>query len=193
MAVVLALISLALGFHSVVGELYGEYLPEPRLVWDYLNWLIGVGVVVALVFHFRRKRALDRQPHGDDVSVEYLSTNLMLFAAIFLTLWFFANWFEVMNINDNTPLDVVGFVWIAFNASFVLLAAVTAWLMWQTPSEAVESLDNSLPSPYSPAGAETGPVSAGQSSTAGAQGGVERAIPAENPSGDPSEPGARLR
>lgn len=131
LAVVLALISLSLGVHFVAGEIYGLYMAEPDLVWDYLNWFIAFGVVVTLVYQYRRKRALDRQQHDDSVTFNYLSTNLMLFAAMFLTLWFFANWFEELSMDDEAARAVVGFIWIGFNASFVVLGGLTAWQLWR--------------------------------------------------------------
>ena len=132
LAVILALICLSLGFHFVAGEIYGTYLAEPHLVWDYLNWLTAFGVVVTLVYHYRRKRALDRQQHDDSVSFNYLSTNLMLFAAMFLTFWFFANWFEELNVNSQVDGTVVGFIWISFNVIFAVLGGLTAWRLWQS-------------------------------------------------------------
>ncbi len=136
LAGVLAVISLALAFHFVAGEIYGGYLSQPDLVWDYLNWLTALGIVVTLVHHFQRKRAFDRQHQEDDVSVGYLSTNLWLFVAMFLALWFFANWFEELNSNGNASGTVVGFIWIAFNASFVVLGSVTAWQLWNEGNDA---------------------------------------------------------
>jgi len=130
LAVILALISLSLGVHFVAGEIYGLYMAEPGLVWDYLNWPIAFGVVVTLVYQYGRKRALDRQQHDDSVSFNYLSTNLMLFAAMFLSLWFFANWFEELSMDDEASSAVVGFIWIGFNASFVVLGGLTAWQLW---------------------------------------------------------------
>ncbi len=134
LAVILALISLTLGVHFVAGEIYGAYLAEPHLVWDYLNWLTAFGVVVTLVYHYRKKRALDRQQQDDSVSFNYLFTNLTLFAAMFLTFWFFANWFEELAMNSDTATTVVGFIWITFNASFVILGSLTAWQLWQNDS-----------------------------------------------------------
>ena len=105
-----------------------------------LTGLTALGVVVILVYHYRRKRELDRQQYDDSVSFNYLSTNLKLFAAMFLTLWFFANWFEELTMSDETASAVVGFVWIAFNASFVVLGSVTAWQIWRDePGERLET------------------------------------------------------
>ena len=130
LAVFLAVISLVLGIHFVAGEIYGAFLAQPHLVWDYLNWMTAIGILVALVHHFQRKRAFDRQHQEDDVSVGYLSANLWLFAAMFLALWFFANWVEELSSSESTSGTVAGFIWIAFNASFVVLGSVTAWQLW---------------------------------------------------------------
>ncbi len=139
LAIILAMISLALGTHFVAGEIYGVYVAGSHLVWDYLNLFIAFAVVVTLAYHYNRKRSLDRQHRDDSVSFNYLATNFMLFAAMFLTFWFFANWFEELNTNGEPPGAVVGFVWIAFNASFVILGGITAWQLWQNDTGTEES------------------------------------------------------
>ena len=153
-AAVLAIISVAVAIHSIVGEIYSVYWSDSHLLWDYLNWFIALAMLVALVFHFRRKRAFDRRNRDEDVTLGYLSTNFLLFATMFLALWFFANWFEELNSGGNTPGTVVGFVWIGFNASFVVLAAVTAWLLWNT-EEGSRSGEVAAPAGDSPAGTES--------------------------------------
>ena len=174
LAAILALISLALAVHFVAGELYGIYLSGSHLVWDYLNMLIGLGVVVTLAHHFRRKRAFDRRYQGDNVTVGYLSTNLLLFVSIFLTLWFFANWFEELNINENTSQTVVGFIWIAFNACFVLLGTLTAWQLWNEPYEDAATLDSVGPHPDSGLNAQSDLAFAGQTGSTAAMESAER-------------------
>lgn len=156
LAVILGLISLSLGVHFVAGEIYGLYMEEPNLVWDYLNWLIAFGVVVTLVYHYRRKRALDRQQHDDSVTFNYLSTNLMLFAAMFLNLWFFANWFEELTMDEEAARTVVGFIWIGFNASFVVLGGLTAWQLWHGGPGQDERTRAQLTRPESPLATPSG-------------------------------------
>ena len=144
LAAMLALISLALAIHFVGSELYGAYLAQPHLVWDYLNWLTALGIVVTLVHHFQRKRAFDRSRQDDAVTFSYLSTNLLLFGAMFLALWFFANWFEELAINDESSMTVIGFIWITFNACFVVLGSISAWQLWHQGYDAGESEGNTL-------------------------------------------------
>ena len=148
LAVILGLISLSLGVHFVAGEIYGAYLSVPHLVWDYLNWLTAFGVVATLAYHYRKKRALDRQQHDDTVNFNYLSTNLTLFAAMFLAFWFFANWFEELSTNGQTASTVVGFIWVAFNASFVILSGFTAWQLWRDESVRDEETEANISRPH---------------------------------------------
>ena len=163
LAVILALISLSLGFHFVAGEIYGVYLAQPGLVWDYLNWLIAFGVIVTLVYHYRKKRALDRQQDDDSVSFSYFSSNLLLFAAMFLAFWFFANWFEVLSSNSDASRTVVGFIWITFNASFSVLGGLTAWQLWQDDPDRNEGAGTEITHPGSLLVSPSGLVVEGQS------------------------------
>ena len=130
LAVVLAITSLGIAIHFVAGELYGAYLSQPHLVWDYLNWLTAFAVAIAVVYHYLRRRNLGRAHDNQDVSLGYVTTNFLLFASVFLALWFFSNWSAELNEKDDTPGAVIGFVWISFNACFVVLAGVTAWQLW---------------------------------------------------------------
>ena len=151
LAVVIGLTAAALAIHSIAGEIYGLYLAQSNQVWGYLNWFLGLGMVIALVYHFGRKRALDRSHQDDNVTMAYLTTNFLLFASVFLTLWFFANWFTVLGPNESLPGTLVGFVWISFNALFVPLGLVTAWMLWRHPLGEVAAPDASEVVPASTA------------------------------------------
>lgn len=140
LAAVLGLTSLALAVHSVAGEIYGVYLENSHVVWDYLNWFLGLGILIALVYHFRRKRAFDRRQSDDGMSFNYLWTNLLLFSSMFLALWFFANWFEELSYSADSGRMAMGFVWLGFNASFVVLGGITAGQLWQDGGDSAESV-----------------------------------------------------
>lgn len=135
-AAVLAIISAAVAVHFIAGEIYGVYWSDSNVVWDYLNWFIALAILVSLVVHFRRKRAYDRRNPEENVTLAYLSTNILLFATMFLALWFFANWFEQLNADENTSATLMSFIWTGFNASFIVLAAITAWLLWNAAEDA---------------------------------------------------------
>lgn len=174
-AALLAIISVAVAVHFIVGEIYSVYWSDSHVVWDYLNWLMALAILVSLVFHFRRKLACDRRNRDENVTLGYLATNLLLFATMFLALWFFANWFEELNADRNTSSTVVGFVWIGFNASFIVLAAVTAWLLWNTGEEDLSG-ETEAPAGGSPLAVQTVQAVQAVSPTAGSS-----AMPSEMP------------
>ena len=93
------------------------------------------------------------------MTLEYLWTNLLLFTSLVLALWFFANWFEELNLNESTSRTVMGFIWLVFNGAFVALGAVTAWQLWQgdvgADSASAASLERGEANPMPPAGAAT--------------------------------------
>ncbi len=136
LGVILALIALAVVAHYAVGELYGGLLPQPGLVWDILNWFMAGGVLVALACQYRAKRALARGPGSRGVNGEYLTTNLLLFAAIVLTLWFFRNWFDNLIVGAGTQEDTILFIWQIVNPLFVLVTGATAAQLWRRPGNA---------------------------------------------------------
>ena len=156
LAGVLALTSLGIAIHFVAGELYGAYLSQPHLVWDYLNWLTAFAVAISVVYHYLRRRNLGRAQDNQDVSLGYVTASFLLFASVFLALWFFSNWSAELNEKDDTPGAVIGFVWISFNACFVVLAGVTAWQLWSDEGAATAAV-----APYDLAG-ESGGSDRGQ-------------------------------
>ena len=184
LAVALAAVTLALGIHFVGGELYGGLLPEPHLIWDYLNWPTALGILVTLVYHFQRKREFDRRRQDDNISFAYLTRNFLLFAAMFLSIWFFANWFEELNASSDTPGAVVSFVWIGFNASFMILGSITAWQLWNGEEEQGEGYPASGPA----APADPGTAARPDDGQPGVGSPRELAF-SRSPEGEPSGPG----
>ena len=128
--VILAAIALAVAFHALVGEFYGSLLPRPGMVWDILNYFMAGGVLVALVHHFRAKRALDRKETDGGINSEYLMTNLLFFAAVILSIWFFRNWFDNIVVGDGRQGDTIRFIWQVVNPLFVVVMGATACQLW---------------------------------------------------------------
>ena len=176
LAVILALTSLSVAVQFIAGEIYGVFWSDSHIIWTYLNWAIALGLVVALVFHFRRKRAYDLQNRDDSVSFNYLSSNLLLFSSLFLSLWFFANWFEDLNIDHSSPTPVLDFVWVTFNACYIVLAAITAWQLWRPWGKSGSTESASPPAaPESSVQASVAGSDAGLQPTAGNPTTLERA------------------
>ena len=128
--VILAAIALAVAFHALIGEFYGGLLPRPGMVWDILNYFMAGGVLVALVHHFRAKRALDQGETDGGINSEYLMTNLLFFASVILSIWFFRNWFDNIVVGDARQGDTIRFIWQVVNPLFVVVMGATACQLW---------------------------------------------------------------
>ena len=130
-ALYLIVVAAAAGVHWIITPLYdnssGEYP-----VWVILNWFMASTVIVALDRNVRSKLALrDGDPEAP-LTGRRIQVNLLFYATIVLTLWFFWNWFY--GFFPNNEPDVVGLVhlemWAFINPLFVLTIGVTGFSLW---------------------------------------------------------------
>ena len=126
----LAVVAAAVVAASLLGEFYGEYLPIDHIDWTILNWFMAASLLLTLVWQYGNKRVADRQGPAAGVSFAYLASNLLFFSAIFLSLWFFSNWFSEGRVPAARPGPAVSFIWISINSLFVALTGITAGQLW---------------------------------------------------------------
>ncbi len=130
LAVLLGVAALGVAVQFMFGSLYEE-LVDVGGIWNVLNWLMAVGLVVALIVSFHHKRLLDRQTNGA-VTREYVAINVIFYVTVVLVLWFFWNWTD-----DLVAVESQGQthrnIWVWINPLFVPIAAVTALRLWRSP------------------------------------------------------------
>ena len=131
LAVFLGVVALVVAVHFMFSSFYRE-LVDTGAIWNVLNWLMAVGLVIALIVSFHHKRTLDRRGAAGDVTREYLEVNLIFYVTVVLVLWFFWNWS-----NDLVSVEPQGQtqrnIWVWINPLFVPIAAVTALRLWRSP------------------------------------------------------------
>ena len=125
LSIYLLLAALAAAVVSVTASLYYEGGGEPFPVWDILSAVMAPGVVIVLVDSFMRKRRFD-SAGGDLDARSYLRVNIVFYAAVVLTLWFFRNW---MGDLTNTEQDLL--VWKLTGPLFAAVAVATALRLWR--------------------------------------------------------------
>ena len=111
------LMAVAVAVHFVITPLYDPELDgAARTVWDVLNPLMVVAVIVALIAAFDRKRRLDAGAAGQSGQREHLEANFGFYAVAALFLVLLWNWFseEWGNGGDGT-------VWVYVDVAFPLL------------------------------------------------------------------------
>lgn len=131
-AIYLILVAALAGIHWIVTPLYdnsgGDYP-----VWVILNWFMASTIIVALDRNIRGKLALRGGDPDAPLTGRRVQVNLLFYATIVLTLWFFWNWFFGF-FPQNEP-EVVGLVhlemWTFINPLYVLTVGVTGFSLWQ--------------------------------------------------------------
>ncbi len=138
LAVFLALMALVVGVHWIASPLYdnssGDYP-----VWVILNWPMALGVVIALVVNFTRKRDLASSGSDAPVTRKYLEANIAFYASLLLALWFYWNWFYSL-FPDNEPAAVGQIhlmMWAFINPVLsVPVMGATGFHLWRDAEEA---------------------------------------------------------
>ena len=131
-AIYLILVAVVAGVHWIVSPLYdnssGEYP-----VWVILNWFMASTIIVALDRNIRGKLALWGTDPDVPLTGRRVQVNLLFYATIVLTLWYFWNWFYGF-FPQNEP-EVVGLIhlemWTLINPLFVLTIGVTGFSLWE--------------------------------------------------------------
>jgi len=131
-AIYLILVAAVAGAHWIIVPLYdnssGDYP-----VWVFLNWFMASTIIVALDRNIRGKLALRGSDPDAPLTGRRVQVNLLFYATIVLTLWYFWNWFYGFFPQNEPP--VVGLVhlemWTLINPLFVLTIGVTGVSLWQ--------------------------------------------------------------
>ena len=97
-------------------------------IWWWLDILILLGLVIALVVSFQRKRALDNSESDGGLSREYFEANLLFWATIVTILWFIRSWIAfVMDLENNfswwTEIDTLVILVLYPSGSYLMKKA----------------------------------------------------------------------
>ncbi len=99
-------------------------------LWDYINPIMGVAVLISLLVNLRRKISLQDE---DRVSRTYLEVNVLFYASIILAMVFFSNWtymlwsFEDASDSSKTRHFIY---WWFINPFFILVSGITGRHIW---------------------------------------------------------------
>ncbi len=110
--------------HFIVTRFYDPAWEDASLAaWSVMDPLQVIGVLIAVVAAFMRKRRLDGNTSDQSVSREYLEANVLFyFSAAFLLglLW---NW---IGVHWSDPVHSSELLWIFIDITLPLLLGVTA-------------------------------------------------------------------
>ena len=122
----LAIVGAAVAVHFVIDPLIYEWAEGDGtpVLWLILDWLMVVGLAVALLVTFEAKRGLDG---GSDVR-EYISANIKFYVAAALMLLLLWNGVQIgWAAGDQTP---DGQVWVFIDVVLPLLFVPLGIRLW---------------------------------------------------------------
>ena len=105
-------------------------------VWRVLNILIVIGLALALMFNYLRKREEDASDSGGAITRRYLEVNVAFFLTAGVTILFLHNWLSLLALGEDS-LDgnhQAWIIWAAVDVMVPLVLGVTGCRMWQAGS-----------------------------------------------------------
>ena len=106
-------------------------------VWYTLDVLMLIGLAIALIFNYARKREEEagREP-GEPVSRRHLEVNTAFYLTAGITILFLHNWFSLLangsdSLNGNHQAWVI---WAVVDTLLPLVLGVTGCAMWRDSS-----------------------------------------------------------
>lgn len=105
-------------------------------IWYVLDVLMAIGLVLALVFNYQRKRGVESGEQADSVTRSYLESNALFYLTAAVTIIFFHNWFSLLA-NGADSLDGNHQAWViwAFVDTLVPITfGVSGCRLWREAS-----------------------------------------------------------
>ena len=129
LAIVLGLMAVAVLFHFVLSPFYEDAV-DPISVWHVLNWFMAFGVIAALALTYLHKRGVG----VDDSTNSFICANVAFYAAAFLAILFFWNWFDDLTVGEDGQGQTRRNFWVVIDALFVIIAGAISTHLWKDTS-----------------------------------------------------------
>ena len=109
--------------------LFSTLYNNPQRVWDVMNYVSGLAILIALAVNFKHMRSHS----GDEpLNLSRLGAHILFYANAVLAIWFFRNWIYLLALDDgesaSIPVDVI---WDFVAVMIPLVLATTGYRLWQ--------------------------------------------------------------
>ena len=134
LAVILGFCAAAVAVQFVLSPLYADRGNAALGVWYYLDFLMAVSLVIALVWQWQDKGAADGAGGGDDgvLSRERLAANALFYATLLAAIWFFRNWLDFLTSNPLGSQSLATLmVWDLVDGLLPIVLGITAGRVWR--------------------------------------------------------------
>lgn len=104
-------------------------------VWFALDILMVIGLAVALVFNYDRKRREDNRSAGDSITRAYLENNVAFYLTAGVTIIFLHNWIAFLKLGLEADNHQAWVIWAFVDTLLPLVLGVTGCAMWKSSSD----------------------------------------------------------
>ncbi len=129
----LVAMAVAVAVHTVVEPLYHtSSAGQPySSLWDILNPLMAIAIVLGVLFGYSRKKAADSEGDSGAVTREFVAANVQFYGFLCVGILFFWNWFILYSPAFTAiGADTASLVWILIDATLpLLMGAMGAFLL----------------------------------------------------------------
>lgn len=95
-------------------------------IWEVLNALMAVGIVVTLAYTFSYKQGVG----SDAGSLAHICAYTAFYAATVLAVLFFWNWFDELA-TDADQSQTRNNYWVIINTMYIVLMGTVGWHLWR--------------------------------------------------------------
>ena len=111
-------------------------------IWYVLDVLMFIGLAVALVHNYMRKKAIDSGDSSEPVSRGYFEANAAFYLTAGITILFLHNWFSLLSqgadflgSNDAGGNHQAWVIWAVVDTVLPIVVGVTGCHLWRTASD----------------------------------------------------------
>ena len=124
-AVYLVLSAIAVLVHFWLSPFYPDSWDEGA-IWNVLDALMAVGIVVTLAYTFSYKRGVS----SDDGTLAHVCAYTAFYAATVLAVLFFWNWFDDLA-SSGDQSDTRFIFWPIINTMYIVLMGTVGYHLWR--------------------------------------------------------------
>ena len=132
LSVILGLMAVVVLVHFLFSPFYEDSVDVGE-VWNILNWVMAVGVVITLATICAYKRCCGAT---DGDTNRFICINAAFYAAAVLAILFFWNWFDDLTAGEEGQSQTRMFYWVVVNTLFVVLAGTLSVRLWRDAGDA---------------------------------------------------------
>ena len=134
-AAYLVIVGVVVAVFFIVNSLLADAL-DVLSIWYVLDVLMLVGLVLALVFNYQRKKEVEAEGQGESITRSYLESNALFYLTAAVTIIFLHNWISLLA-NGSESLDgnhQAWVIWAFVDTLLPITLGVTGCRLWREAS-----------------------------------------------------------